>query len=232
MADPPINAKVARLIRRAHGILKQGYQQKAHNVARDAFEVALLSSHRYSIASAAYTLATILWADSDADLNEVLNLLGKAQINAQSHSDTALGAKTLMARVEAALGNYEAAETLNEELLTYYVGKNSRSGEAEVLRNLGELRRQQGDFVNAPYYLNQSLNIYRELGDSFHQGAALLSLGAIHLQIGAFDEAENCWREALALGEKVGEGQITRRAQNGLNLVAEVRATQPNEGCA
>ena len=54
-----------------------------------------------------------------------------------------------------------------------------RLGQANVLRELGAVRRLTGDYPAAAQALEQALDIYRDLGDRLGQANALHDLGVV-----------------------------------------------------
>ena len=86
-----------------------------------------------------------------------------------------------------------------------------RHGEGITLNNLGNVYQVQGRWDDAIAAYEQSLAIYRSLGDRHGEGATLNNLGVVYRNQGRWDNAIAAYEEALAicrsLGDRHGEGQ-------------------------
>jgi non-specific serine/threonine protein kinase len=92
---------------------------------------------------------------------------------------------------------------------------------AKALRGAGALAEQQGDFHVAKALLDESLALYRELGDRKGIAVALSSLGAVAGDSGHFDEARRCYEESSAIYRELGENVQVGRFLNNLGVVAQ-----------
>jgi tetratricopeptide (TPR) repeat protein len=66
---------------------------------------------------------------------------------------------------------------------------------------LGYGCRSVDRFDEAVRHYEQALEIFREIGDLWGQGEALLNLGKTHDEAGSPDAARNCWADALTILE-------------------------------
>jgi hypothetical protein len=64
-----------------------------------------------------------------------------------------------------------------------------RAAEARTLRHLGDLRVYQGDRPDAKVCLQESVNIFRELGDQAGEAASLIRLGEVQRLTGSSADA-------------------------------------------
>jgi DNA-binding SARP family transcriptional activator/tetratricopeptide (TPR) repeat protein len=80
-----------------------------------------------------------------------------------------------------------------------------RSGQADALMRLGNVRGFTGDFPGAVRDLEQALQLYRELGCRSGQTDALTRLGDVRILTGDFADAARALREALQLSHDLGE---------------------------
>ena len=94
---------------------------------------------------------------------------------------------------------------------------------AQSLNNLAELYRAQGDYEQALPYLEQSLVIWREIGDKAGEATALNALGQIYQARGDYDRALVCLEQSLDIWREIGNkaGEATA-----LNNLAELYRVQ------
>lgn len=218
----PINAKVANLIRQANAAAAAGDLPGAQLAAQEAVEKANLSQHSASRIAAHYTLATMLWSDEAASIEQAHFHAHTACELAIRHSDEYYLTLTLLTRIEAGLGHFERARQLNTELLESFQRKNRVQGIADALRTFGDIALKCNDLVTARQYFEQSLALYRdEIHDPLNLAGLLLSLGSLAFREGAPVQAAEYWQEASRLGESQGMSQITLLAQRSLSLLTK-----------
>jgi CHAT domain-containing protein len=89
---------------------------------------------------------------------------------------------------------------------------------AELLLNLGNRQLTNGQLSAALSSLQESLIIYRELGDRLGEANALLRLGETNFTLGRYRQAidfyQQSWELMSALGEQKGELQILEHLSN------------------
>jgi tetratricopeptide (TPR) repeat protein len=92
-------------------------------------------------------------------------------------------------------GDLEGAATWHERLLAYHRAQGNELAEADTLHNLGEARRDLGDFEAAEQHLRAAEVLYRKVG------AALLhnthSLADLALDRGDYAAAVTQYRESM-----------------------------------
>lgn len=229
----PINAKVARLIRRANAASANGDHQVAQQIAREAVKKADMNIHKPTQTAAHYTLAAALWADQSASAQEAREHVVKAldlELTKQYTEEYYLSL-TLLARIDAGLGNLEKAQAINEKLLVAFQRKNRRRGIAEILRNMGDLALKQNDLAAAREHFEQSLTLYEDgdVNDPLSHAGLLLSMGTLAYHEGDLTQAEAHWQQAQALGAQHNMPQVQESVRQGLEILAEEITTQDEQ---
>jgi tetratricopeptide (TPR) repeat protein len=77
-----------------------------------------------------------------------------------------------------------------------------RHGEAHVLRGLGYVARERGDFRRSLGLLERSRSLFRELDDRFGEARVLCNLIRTHQDLGGFADAQECYRLALPVARE------------------------------
>ncbi|HUG64376.1 MAG TPA: tetratricopeptide repeat protein, partial [Gaiellaceae bacterium] len=95
-----------------------------------------------------------------------------------------------------------------------------RSQLGEVLGRLSTTAIQEGDFEAARAASEESLELFRELGDAAGVAYSLGALGFALLGQGSVDEGERVLEESLDAAKAVGNRHHTSRALHGLGLAA------------
>lgn len=91
---------------------------------------------------------------------------------------------------------------------------------AKALHTAGNLADTQGDYEVALAYYNESLKIYRELGDRRGAARPLNGLGLVSFGQGDFDTARSFLEESLAIKRELADPSSISIALNNLGLVA------------
>lgn len=104
-------------------------------------------------------------------------------------------------------GNAERACELSEESLKLHrdLGPSGRQGAAHALWNLAQGSSYQEDLERAKALADESMSLFREVGDEFGVAQCLDHLGSYTLIRGEFVQAEKIWEEDLALRRKIGD---------------------------
>ena len=89
-----------------------------------------------------------------------------------------------------------------------------RLGQAAALNDLGDIRRQKGDYPVAAEVLEQALGIYRDIGDRQGQANALNDLGAVRGLTGDYPVAAEVLEQALGIYRDIGDRQGQAGALN------------------
>jgi tetratricopeptide (TPR) repeat protein len=94
---------------------------------------------------------------------------------------------------------------------------------AKALYGVGELAFGQGDLARAAELLEESLDLYRELGDEVGVATVLVELGQVARAQGDHDRAAALSEEGLALSREFGERRVAAIALNTLGHVERHR---------
>lgn len=114
-------------------------------------------------------------------------------------------AGVLVSRAELARrrSDPEGAARDYDRAMELFVAVEDRLGQANVLQFRGDLARGHGDAIAAARaWYNQSLSVYREVGDSLGLSNALAELVALDLAEGRLEEARTRLEEAFPLAQK------------------------------
>ncbi|WP_395104439.1 BTAD domain-containing putative transcriptional regulator [Actinomadura sp. SCN-SB] len=103
-----------------------------------------------------------------------------------------------------ALDRWEEAEARFDGARAICWSQGLRALESYVLLRLAETRLRRGRPSEARDAAERSLAIGREIGEEYHQGRALTTLGLILSALGEHDRARVRWREALELFTTLG----------------------------
>jgi tetratricopeptide (TPR) repeat protein len=195
------------------------YDAALHNVEA-AIAAARAQEHAASLAAAYYGKASVIWTftGDDAQAHHYTNL---AVQQTKTNTKTDLLARTLVARIKAARGNYEAAVVLNEDLLRYYYETNDLPGQADILRSLGDIYRAQGQFSIAQERYLAALGVYQTYDDPINYAGLLMSLGTLHYQMNDRAQAQRYWQEARALAEGQGFRHVLLKIDEAMEVLKE-----------
>lgn len=197
--------------------IKQKEYDKAKTSAEQAIDVARRNDHTPSLAAAYYGLASVIW-NSGGSSEDAHHYATLAAQHTKANTTTDLLARTLIARLKAARGNYEAALILNHDLLNYYRENERLDGQADILRSLGDVYLAKGEYEQAREYYFESMNLYRQIADPLNYCGLLVSLGSLYFQMDDREQARRYWREARAVAEANGFRHILEAAEAALEL--------------
>ena len=181
--------------------------EDAGDLVGAAAAFASLTSHEDQrvVAIAKMHLARVAWRR--AELDDALALCEESRAIAMR-----LGDQDLRARVENALGvvrvareeyaQAKAAYVVALELTTDVVTR------AKIALNLGVIANIQGTLDLARRHYLQSLALFREADDERGTALALHNIGMMHSDLGEWDEADEAFRDALALLEHQGNREM------------------------
>jgi predicted ATPase/class 3 adenylate cyclase len=95
---------------------------------------------------------------------------------------------------------------------------------AKVLNAIGTIRHEVGEYITARPLLEESLEIWRELGDKKGMATVINNLGWIAAQLGELISASELSGESLTLHAELGNKRGMAVAFNNLSIVAFVQA--------
>jgi len=114
-----------------------------------------------------------------------------------------------------------------QRLLALPGGAARTSARARVLHGLGTVIYEISDYAQARPLLEESLSIWREVGDRRGMAAALSSLGWLAVEVGDFGAARSLSQEALLLNRELGEKRGVAVALFNLGQVALQQSDYP-----
>lgn len=94
---------------------------------------------------------------------------------------------------------------------------------AQIWTFLGALTTAQGEFATAQRYLNQSLSVYKELGDKWGIGTALNALAVNARDRGDYAAAQTSFEKSLVFWRAVSDRVSTARGLHNLANVLRIR---------
>ena len=107
-------------------------------------------------------------------------------------------------------------------LLAHPGGQERTKTRADALNGAGALGRMQGDYAQARVLHEESLAIFRELGDKYGVAHSLNDLGSLARNHGDYAQARLLYEESLTIGRELGERRGIAYSLNHLgNLTAE-----------
>jgi tetratricopeptide (TPR) repeat protein len=118
-------------------------------------------------------------------------------------------------------GDTAAYEPLVAEVLTLSETLDDPRTRATFLYNLGGwVLRQQGDYIQASLLLEQSVALFRPLGDLWHIARAVIDLGLVALYQEDYAAARARYTEGLTLAQTLKDRELLAWALNNLGEVA------------
>lgn len=102
------------------------------------------------------------------------------------------------------IDNMDEVERIAHESLAYYEEQNDRWGMAQVLPFFHRIKTPEG-LRDAIRLHNQTLEIYRETGDSAGLAATLTSLGELLHYSGDYDNARRCHQSGLEIARELND---------------------------
>ncbi|KAF5417184.1 MAG: Photosystem I assembly protein Ycf3 [Candidatus Methanogaster sp.] len=81
----------------------------------------------------------------------------------------------------------------------------TRKDEGAILNNISQIYRARGDYDTALKYLEESLEIYREIGDKAGEGTTLNNISQIYDARGDYDTALKYLEESLEIYREIGD---------------------------
>jgi CHAT domain-containing protein/Tfp pilus assembly protein PilF len=113
----------------------------------------------------------------------------------------------------------EAALPLFEKLSVDFQARGDRRGEAMAIGYIGEIHWRLGDYQQAGEYLEQALQLKREIGDRLQEGKTLNVLGLLSWDLGQFEQAKAYFRQGSEIASELGDKRLAGAILNNLSLV-------------
>src|SRR5262249_6605208 len=98
----------------------------------------------------------------------------------------------------------EGRTRLKEAISQAGEAEQSRAVRAKAFQGMGALTYSQGDYISARTQYEESLAIYRELGDKRNIAGSLHNLGNIAYSQGDYTSARSLYEEALRINRESG----------------------------
>jgi tetratricopeptide (TPR) repeat protein len=108
-------------------------------------------------------------------------------------------ALNIQGRLLYRMGRYDKALVCCECALAYFRDLGNRDGEAHVLVTIGGIKSELGRYEEALSYLQQSLDIDRQLDDVYWQGIVLKNIGETYLAAGDPCRARDAFQQAVSI---------------------------------
>lgn len=96
-------------------------------------------------------------------------------------------------------------------------------GRSNALHLLGVGAQIAGDLAEARDWMTQRLTLVRSMGNDFLVASEASNLSMVERQLGKLDDAESLAREALEIGQRIGDGFTKPFAISGLAAIASER---------
>jgi tetratricopeptide (TPR) repeat protein len=210
LGDTEAVASVHRLLGQGYGWLGQHGEAVKH--CRKALELYESLDDRPGLARTHYTLG---WEFGERH-NEYAVGLDHATRALDLYvelGDAAWEARTLnsVGWYEANLQRYDEALATCEKAIHVFrrLARPDRHGEADTLDGLGYVHHRLGNHRQARQFYQEALAMWREQQNAFYEADTLLHLGDVLSADGDTPSAENLWRQALAILEKIGHPEVT-----------------------
>ncbi len=146
---------------------------------------------------------------------------------AENHRSNTTGIQSVfyagLATYARRVGEYDAAERLEQLSLERSRERGDESGEAKSLGSLGNIALDRGEFDAAEQYHERSLSIKQEIGDRSGEANSLGSLGNIARNRGEFDAAEQYHERSLSIFEEIGDRSSEAKSLGSLGNIARNR---------
>lgn len=114
---------------------------------------------------------------------------------------------------------FQAALQSLQQALTIYKELQDRSGEGQVLKNLGNVYYAQKDYKKSIEFQQQTLVVAREIRDRELEGRALNNLGLAYKELGDSNKAIEYYQQALAIAQEIQNRQLEQIALNNLGFI-------------
>jgi class 3 adenylate cyclase/tetratricopeptide (TPR) repeat protein len=127
------------------------------------------------------------------------------------------------------VGEWGDAGKLYEQALTLAEAQGNQTTLAESQRDLGSLRRKEGDFAGAETWFERARRNFEGLGDLAGAGRVLAEIGEVYRLKGDYAAAETSFQESLLLTDTVEERRARLPARAGVLKSAGTLANQQGD---
>ncbi len=104
--------------------------------------------------------------------------------------------------------DYEAAADAFEQAKEAYLADGDRGQAAEMMVNLGLVRRSLNEGQQALNLMREALTIFQDLDDELHAAQTLGNMGGVYAKMGDKEQAHNTYRQAADIFDELGEKQM------------------------
>ena len=151
-------------------------------------------------------------------LRQSLDLIKELELSDQDTRAERASVLLRMGEIAYNSGRREAWR-LFEQSLALYRALGDRWRTAYVLRALGSVALNLGDYSRAKQSYEESLAIRRALGDQWGIANSLQGLGRVALSLGEIEGGERLAREGIAISEEIGDQVGIVKGLNNLSLL-------------
>jgi DNA-binding SARP family transcriptional activator/predicted ATPase len=125
-----------------------------------------------------------------------------------------------LSQIAYAQGNFSSARGYSEEALACFRRQEDDAGVAQSLTTLANaLCDDLADYTAARPLYEESLALYRAIGDRYGQAKVIINLGALAHSLGEYEEARVYYEEGIILCRELGHRQVLAIALNNLGQV-------------
>lgn len=161
---------------------------------------------------------TKLWMDKiDVDHSNFICAIEWSVKNNNSEKGAVIA--SALGRFWSTKGHYSTGIRLNENILQSY-GALSESLKSTLLNWIGVLKYSQGDYEQAKKYSEESLDIFREIGDKKGISDSLNCLGRISVNQGDYEKGKKYSEESLAIKIEINDKKGMADSINNLGAVS------------
>lgn len=121
-------------------------------------------------------------------------------------------------------GNYEESARMYEDALRL-VGDCVCREQAVILQGLGNVKMFVGELDAALDYLQQSREVFEEVGDEAGSVSVLNNIGSVHYKKGDYDGSLEFYQKSLGLSEKLGNLELTTACLNNIANIHQARGS-------
>jgi CHAT domain-containing protein/tetratricopeptide (TPR) repeat protein len=130
----------------------------------------------------------------------LLVLLDKETLDA----DLRMRSKNLLAQCYWFRADYDSALSLYHEAYQLAVALDDKPYQGHALHNMSLVFHEIGDYLRAFEMSNQSLLLFRTIGDIYHEGHVLYEVAKNAFQLGRLDQAQHYFSESTVIYTRLG----------------------------